>query len=438
MNSKADNDITVRFPSIGLEVRLLNGSLLVDQGKMNYFKGEFSNEVRELIKAELDGDGSLFSFKQEAQVRINGETKYQMMLFPDGIVIGEDSCWIRLDDPQKILKEQSIDVELESTTGRDIYKKIFDRLPSSDILKGIEFNVSDKKTVKTDKGADGVVDALENPISAVGILPGLGLESVQGAMEGNFDISFDSLNCLEAIWKVNKKLHLTSWTDGRGYLQIGSPELGKQLHLASERDSRVWRFKDPRIRRPADQIKAVVVNGDIASDVEIKESEDYKEILRRENVSAKEAFSGKGLIAQGIAQLDSVESGKVIRKNAKGMKKNSLESIAKESLKEEIRNQNSGSVSIDTQLSGTEFSDYSDVQIGDLINLTAMPESDCLNYGNNQSYLITGINHNFDMGYWDIDLDVVMYPDDTVTTDMRYFDPVSGAYYKDGEFIYEG
>lgn len=421
MNCKSDTDVTIRFPALDFEIQALSGTLFVDQNKFNYFRAEFSKKVRDYI-LEFPEQKEYLSNDLAAEVYINGEKRYHMLFLSDGLEIGTDSCWIRLDDPQKILEKYTIEGEFTNMTSRKIYNEIFDRVPNRGYLKELRFNVGDEERRFTTE--DNGDSSLVNIITESSFVS---RTNVEGVLDGTISISFDNLSYLDALWKLNDKLNLTSRVTHDGHLQVGNPNIGERHHLASEIDSRVWRMTDPRIRNPSPEIKKVIVSGDIVDRPEKMSAEEYSEYLGREGTQGVDGF-----VPQGVAQIDGVDEGQTIKTSVSGLKRNSLEKVAREKLNEEVRKQNSGSITINPQLSGRAHSDYTKVVIGDLIELTESPQHDCVDTADGEVYIIGGITHNFEYGHWMIDLDLMMYPDDSVSSDMRYFDPLEEAYFKDG------
>jgi hypothetical protein len=403
-------EITIRFPRNGLEVRPLNATILVDRNKMNRLDAEFGSEVADYLKDETDKGGAM-AFKQPAEVLINGTKRYHFLFFPENLQHGTNSCWITLEDPQKILEESSIDTEFNRISAREAYSKIWSKLNSDLILKGLKFNIGDQKFVNRS-------DALHIKIARD--VFGKKEEAVERVLDGTFSISFDSLNCYEALWKLNDKLNLTSWADESGFLVIGSQSDNGKHHLASQMDPRVWRFSDPRIRHPENEIKKVVMNGDMIDDPEFINEEELETFLSEGSYQ----IGSKELIPQGIAERKDIDEGKTIVAKPVGIKKNSLEFMAHQALVNEIQDQNAGSISIDPQLSGKEFSDYEKLRIGDFIQLTPS-ENECVDFADNEIYEVDGMKHNFESGRWSIDLDVIENPDDSIETSFRYFDAVA-------------
>lgn len=432
MSCVAEDTVEFYWPKIDLRLRPYTANIKHDRDEFNYLKAEFSSEVAEYIRPHTENEGGALREHQPVEVYINDERRYHFYFRPEYVDYGNDGCWMDLHDPQKHLGEYEIDELYQGYRVKRIYRKIFEEARTKKIIKGVRFDIPEDKTTRYNPGqlfedsangssefSGGVAKTANGYPDSVETVDG---ETLVEILDAEFTVTFRSITCLKALWKLNDLIGLTSWIDNEGYLVVGSPEATGGVHVAAKDDSRVWRFGNVNISHPANPIRKVVVNGPMV-DAKGGEGSVLSYLLPSEGGGA---LQDKDLLAQGIAQRTDLDDGKEISVERSGMTQNTLDALAYRVLLNEVRKQNSGSVKINPEISGKALSDYEAVDVGDRIQLIPGDDPDCEPEVFGEIYLIDGVEHAFSNGGWTINLDVKMYPDDPVIKKMRYFNPLSG------------
>jgi hypothetical protein len=260
-------------------------------------------------------------------------------------------------------------------------------------------------------------------------------------------VDFNKISPLKAIARLNKKFNLRTWTSDSGYLYVGYPETNSQYHMAAPDDSRVWRYKDPQISHGREPIKSVVVEGALDDDPGIGD------LANIEGWFKKQPDAMGLVVATGFATRTDIDYGKTFSVRNTGAKRDGVDEVAEAALRERMKRQNTGTITLDPELSGDSVSEIRDLRCGDLLHLIPDdsnfetpnpqsgtigngPDSDdiCNDYVNNEIYIVNSVEHRVtDSGNWMVNVDIAMLPDAPVESFVRYFDPKSEQYLNEEE-----
>ncbi|PSP56361.1 hypothetical protein BRC82_02385 [Halobacteriales archaeon QS_1_67_19] len=451
MTCKDTNNIHIRFPRIGLEIRPYTVDFRIDRTEFDYLNAKFSKEVGDYLEPYTQNENAALRPPQPAEVVMDGEVSHWLYFRPQWVTYGETNCWIELHDPQKHLEYSVVDYKTDGLTVEEVYRKIIDEANTNDIINGIEFDIPEN--------AESHVP--EETLSGPGGMPLMGpfmepesfldagnrvvdlwrdydeepdYRPSQKITESKYKFDLRNKNALESIHTINNELGLESWMTHEGILKVGRQIVDHTTHVASSNDSRVWRYSDVELMPPSTPIRMVVVNGGM-----IDAPNDTKEEDRLESVAEflwPTTDHEDDLIAQGVAQRPDVLDGKIVSIDAPELSRDALEARAYQVLASEMMNNNSGTVEINPDTSGTEITDWRNVNVGDFLQLIPAEDEECKDI-DRQVVLISGIRHNVDGGSWNIKLNIQKWANPATQTTLRYFSPDSTNYYnEDFEEIY--
>lgn len=431
--------------NVELEIRPIEMTFKRNRGKYDFARLKVSSDVGDILKEET-GEGGSFNRLTVVKVKYDGEHVHSLLFRPDWTTFGYNFTHIKLKDLQKSLKSGNVDIQKKDTKLKPIYKKVINSANNKKI-NGYDFAFPENQ-----------VREIISPTRYVKIGSRSGTaervrrvnENVDVAFsESSWAIDFDDITPEKALHKLNKKFNITSWINSNGKLIIGIPEARENsiTHIAASNDSRVWRYKDPNVSYSKNPIKKTMVigNWEDASGIE----------------NPLEWFSEGGTAdarVVGIAERNDVSNGDEIIVDVDGAKKNAVEYAARLQLIEKTKKQNSGTIEIDTNLSGTKVSDPIDVLPGDIIQLVPndkyfknpgkdsgslgdtidYPDKVCGGVVKNENYIIKSVEDKItNDGDWKIKLNLHLYPqisDDDIDTGIKYYNPNKEEYYSENEF----
>jgi hypothetical protein len=442
-------------------------SLKTSRNDLDFCRAKFSNEVGEEMKYETRfADGKL-SERKVATFRYDGYKVQEYLFSPDNVTYGRNYTHITFEDLQKSLDDGIIDTQKTEITLHEAYQNVFDKV-DNDLIDTLVFNLSEEQQKALVGGGavfPGTPDNEGSPFAGISQLRGLegrarrlAFHNVVSEIEQSenyklldsfFAIDFNKISPLKAILRLNKLFGLKTWISRSGSLHVGTPETSNIKHLAAPDDKRVWRLKDPQISHGREPIKTVIVQGAWQDEAGVPGPRDIVEWFSNND------GSGVGdAVAYGYASRTDIQYGQTITiKNTKA-KKDALPKIARSKLREKMKQQQTGTVEIDTRISGEEVSKLERVRPGDFIHLVPddvhfdftyagsgsigageQTETECSSMVDNDIYLITEVEHNQqDSGHWSIFLDIVMYPTAPIGSQLIYFDPETGEIVDEEEF----
>jgi hypothetical protein len=447
-----DSNVTIRFPRIGLEIRPYTIDFRVDRNQFDYLDAKFSKEVGEYIKPYMDKEGDILRSPQPVEVVMDGEVSHRLYFRPQYVTHGETNCWIELHDPEKHLKYEVVDYSIDDTTAKEAYKRVVEEANTEDIIKDVDFKIpsdaqSHLDTESVIEGPGGIPITLqtfpvEKGVEYADKITALWTDYDEEAdrtpsqtiVDSVYNFDIENKTALEAIYWLNDKLGLQSSVDNNGVLTIGLDFFEPTHHVASANDSRVWRYNDVELTEPGTPIKMAVVNGGlIDAPNSTQEENGVESVLEFANPS--DDHEGD-LIAQGVAQQKGVLDGKIVSMDAPNISRDGLKKRAQQVLANEVSNNNSGSLNINPDTSGTEITDWRNLNVGDFLQVIPNSDADRQEI-ERQVLLISGIQHQVDGGSWNIELTVQKWQKVEAETTMRYFSPDSNSYYNsDFEEIY--
>lgn len=452
----------------GLEIRAEEMTLKQETDKWDYFRGQFAHEVGEEMKPHTRYEGGALRERQLAVVKLDGEPVQSLLFEPDFVKYGDKKTHITLADLQKTLDSGVVDKRWPAVKAKEAYEYVFDKADTNGLIDGIKF--TDIQTLDAE-----LIGQLEFE-DRYGTSPGTAenvraVEDVEASettrlMEGTWALDFQKKSPARCIQELNKKLGLTSWVDSTGTLWIGRPETNSTRHIAAPDDKRVWRYTDVNVSHGREPVKTVIVWGDWVDEPGVGTAYDWGSWLNpldggSVDEPGAEDIGGPGfgdVRAQGVATNTDVDYGQTISYNETSAKHDSLGVVAANLLRQAQKESNKGTIKINPTESG-DYTDIRDVGIGDFIHV--VPEDGhfdggvtadsgsignepdntndwCEGFVNNEIYLIRSVQHSLSRnGEWTMTLDVVLYPDDSISTGTRYWDPTEQEF-KSHDEVFDG
>jgi hypothetical protein len=457
------NNWTVQIHDVNenepVEIRPVQLSLTKARKQFDVCRAKFKPEVGEMLKPHTRyGDDAQLNNRKVVDVLLNGRQVQRLMFKPDSVDYGNDFTHITFHDLQKSLDDGLVDLQRETISAREAYQICFEKA-TNDLINGISYAIpanSGEVLVGESGIFVGAPDEGGSPFAGVDELRGLEgdvrkfvfgatarkIEQEETLQLTNsfFAVDFDRISPLKAILRLNEKFSLQTWVQPDGDLIVGTPEVTSQHHLAAPDDDRVWRYKDPRISHSREPIKTVIVEGAWVDEPDVAGLADDIGWFQGDN------GSGVGdVVATGIATRTDVDRGKTIRIGNTKAKRDALPKIAKATMREKMKQQSTGTVELDSELSGEYVSKLRNIEPGDLLQIVPHDElfdnpnpgsgvvgSDpdvkdrCRDFVNNEVYLIDEVEHNVTGGgHWMVQADVGMYSQAPIKSFLRYFDPES-------------
>ena len=440
---------TFRFPYTEgregpLEIRPKSFTFDASYGEYDYCKAKFSQEVGDMLRQHTESPYGRLAEKKFVQLCYEGDPRYALLFRPQHVTYGSNYTHIEFRDVLETMDEDVVDEAWDVVTVRDAYEAVWEA-GKNDVIKGLRFTNLD--------AADGQFAAAE-AVDAEAYIDGyLYDESSQTSdlLDVTTALDFQQVSPARALEEANEKFGLQSWVDLDGYLWVGIPEASERLHVAAPDDDRVWRWTDPSLRSPRDPIKAVIVKGDWIDDPRHLNRERFAQQLFDVDEKTGEVQ------VHGLAWRPNVSLGETFIIEDTDVKSDSIEEVATAALRNELKYNYSGQISINPQ-EGGHYTDPSDVRLGDYLHVVPDDDhfastsrttgsitdetpvvhdedSDCRPEVSNMVFLITGVRHRINNnGSWDLSLDVNFYPFPDVypvEATTRYFDPNSEEYLND-------
>jgi len=429
-------DWTLRFPNAPkdgapIEVRPHSMRFMQERTKLDFCRMKFGPAVGEYLKPETDG--GVLSGRTVAEIRYGGETVSPVLFEPDGVQYGGTTNTIELRDLQSCLDNGIVNKSWKSTTLRTVYEYIFDQWEGDDLLNGFAVEIPD--SIGGELRAFGDSRLVEGSAEVVA-------GDAEPLMDSSYVAEFSNDTPLKALWKTNRKYGLTSWVSNDRTLKVGKRNRADGYHIAAPDDHRVWRYTDTNLVHERDPVKAVYVKGPRVDEPGLET--DIGQIAAFFNPFDEDGVNDARLV--GFAKRNNVTDGQVIQKDSPEPKRDGMEAVAKNLLVEEIKNQNSGTVTIEPSLSG-DYTRLWRVQFGDIIRMVPSDDvvsppitADSGGIGDtsvetaagsrpqvrNEEYLIHTVTHTLDEGSWKVQLGVSLLSDAAaldIGTRKLYYNP---------------
>jgi hypothetical protein len=444
-----DNDWTIRFEDVGgsyFEVRPVTMSLTQSRDEYSFFRAKLPWEVGVRMKPHTSNEDGLLRGLTPVTVLYNGKSIAKLLFRPDWVDYRGDFTHLQLHDRQKALADGLIDISRTSIQLKDIYKKVLNAA-SNRIIDTVRFTVPDghirtvygKKGMTSQESVDG---EYKNRVFAAG------LDKTQRVIDSLYAADFDNISPEKALARLNKKFRLKTWLNRQGELVVGLPEANNITHLAAPRDERVWRYKNPQISHNREPIKSVAVEGAWVDEPGF--DPDPTKWFDKGGMADVKAY--------GIAHRTDVDEGTTFSVSSTKAKKDALPHIAQVAIEERIKQSNSGSVEIDPNFSGSMVSDVIDLRPGDRLHLVPRDElfdnptatsgkngdfpdnmdEMCGDFVNNETYLVTEVEHSVQDGNWTVHADLTLVPDIQVKSFMTYFSPQKEKWVKASQINDDG
>lgn len=438
-----ENDWTIRFLGTNeeqdagpFEVRPISMNLSLPESRYDFCRATLPWEVGEEMKSHTRyPEGELYGWTV-TEVCYNGEPIRQLLFQPDFVDYG-DQTHIQLHDLQKSFSDGSIDEQRDIIGLSEAYELVLDSV-ENDIVDTVKFS-----NLPTDqiRQVFGEPNGLAYQIgTATGVIRpervGMYEGEVSRMVDSNNGIDFENITPEEAFQRLNSKFRLRSWVNKDRELIVGIPEDNWIRHIAAPRDPRVWSYKDPQISHETEPVKMAIVQGQWIDGPGI----DHNPV---------DWFTtGGGDVRQmGVAVRSDVNDGRNVFVKANNAGKEALPEIAMLVLKQEIQSSNAGTITINPENSGTDFSHPVDLMPGDLLHIVPddsaffnpdatsgtigngpdKPGEVCGNIVNNEIYRVSEVEHNITkQGHWEVHVDIGMVPDIEAEAYMDIFDPADG------------
>ena len=440
-----DHNWTIKFTdvndSLPFEIRPIEMSLKMSRTKYDFCRAKVSWEVGEEMKPHTRYRGGELYGLNKVNVCYNDIPIQPLMFRPDWVDYGNEFTYLQFHDLHKSLDSGVIDEQREVVHLKDIYETVFKSAPDR-LINDIDFTFPNRqvRTLYGDINTAGRGSYRKRKARK---------EETKRVLESDYAIDFNKISPQKALRRLNKKFRLKSWVNRNETLVIGLPEAKEVRHIAAADDSRVWRYKDPNISHGREPIKSVIVEGAWKDEPGVD----------GDIISWFNEGGTADVKAMGLAERTDIDYGNRFMVKSTKAKSDAVPHVAKLALKERMKQQNSGTVEIDPELSGTDQTNPVDLHPGDLLHLVpedkyfynpradsgeigdspSDPDKVCGNYVNNEVYLVREVEHNLtDQGQWQIFADLGMYPDVEIRSYMSYFNPESDEWVKGSEIDSDG
>lgn len=450
---------TVVFPHINSDnpftIKPRSLTMKQSRGELDYCRAEFPANVGYHIMPETQGDEGVLLDEELVEIYRNDKLVHSYLFEPNNVRYGDHATHMELIDLQQSLDDGVVDMQRGKVYIERIYNDVFEKRKNKDIITDLKFSIPENMEFGRFKDTD-----ISSSVPWVDI-DGDGIKENEAHKVGSItniqaEVEFDEISPLRAIWKLNKKYRLQSWIDKNRTLWVGIPEAAGNFHVAAQNDSRVWHYEDEQIRTPKRPIKELTVWGKFFDEPGVGSTGDIIDYFDPDKTHAD-------LKPMATAVRTDIQHGETKTIHKSKLSWDGIEDYAKVALYEEMKKQNSGSITINPMKS-TEFTPLHSLSVGDYITVvpddryyqgpwhvsTGDIEEFRIRYGRgdfkdkcgtptpNELYNITEITHNIEGGHWSIDLDIGMYSlDAPVQSQFRFFDPQEKRYYKE-EDVFDG
>jgi hypothetical protein len=427
-----ENQWTLQFLDVNggldpFEVRPVEISLTNSRSELDFCRATLPIEAGQQMKPETRKDNGVLNGFVKVDAVYDGQTINRLLFRPDWADYGNEFTHIQLHDLQKVLEDGTIDEKYYAIDLKEIYKEIVNGA-SNKLIDTVKFNLPDNQ-VRTIYGTQARKKADDFNINEE-----LAKDTKDALANSKFAVDFDKVTPLSAIGTLNQMFRVYTWVNRKGELVVGVPEVNSLTHIAAPNDERVWRYKDPSVNHGREPIQSVLVEGGRVDD----------EGLENDPLSWFDEGGAADLIALGVAVRTDIDYGTSFYTKSENVRPDSLKSTAVHRLKEKMKNQNTGTVEIDPDLSGDVISNPLDMTPGDSIRLvpedkyftnpdaesgeigdSPPPEEiNCGRFVNNEEYLVGEVEHTTSKsGDWQVFADVSLVPEIEVESYMTYYDP---------------
>ena len=409
------SDVTLFFQSSGIEVRPIELDSYEKSTKYNYAKVRVTQEAAQHIQQNYES-------KEVVSVVSNGTTvaRYMIPDKDDTITTTDDTGYVRLEDPLKILSYTNINKKFHGKqTLEDVVDWIFARAKGEDnhgVLR--DWSTSDEEFNDIEEWSS--VGGFSLPL-----VSGIANNILQTLFEGkplkksSVNMDFEDEDALSCLNRVAENYGVPIWSND-STLMFGSRQYDTTVYPAGLTRDHValTGISAPNVRDP---IKAVRVRGAAKNSSEQRKWEISK--------------NDKGVRAEGAAVRTDLEDGEGVevffdaRTTYDG---DVLEDIARRKIRSTIGNE-SGSCTIDvlsTQKSGI---DIKNLKLGDAIYVPEYKE--CRRPIEEGFYEVTGIHHKLSNWVgWNAILDLEDMNSGTINTESYFFDPTSEEFITDEDY----
>lgn len=442
-----ENNWSFKFPETGFEIRPVSMDLKLSRHEYDFCRAQFFYSVGEEMKPHTSNGGVLDKMTP-VDVLYNGNPIKRLLFRPDWVTYNERRTEIEFHDFHKALSAARVDIQRFKIQLKDIYKEVVNGNGGGIIpeIDDSNFQLTENQ-VRTLYG--NIPPGLEHE-------EGVDTDETKKALESTYAVDFDNITAEKAVARLNKKFGLRSWSNETGELIIGVPEERNIRHVAADSDPRVWKYESPSMNHGREPIKRVLVKGPWIEEPGIGGPGDAFGEVKSWFTQNKQGSAD--VRAYGIAERTDIDYGTIVTTEATKAKKDSLPTVAMLAFKEEMKNQNAGTVEINTSHSGTQVSDPIDMKPGDTLQLVPpddnfdnptaesgglldKPARDqtCGAYVYNESYIISGVEHNVtDSGTWEVRANVSLRPDVPLSSGLAYYNPSEDGWVEDSEIASDG
>jgi hypothetical protein len=431
-------------------------------GEFDMLTAEFSQKVADHLRPYFEGNKqSILNQLLPVVVSIQGEKIHRMLYSPDGVRFANNSVHIEFHDTQKYLTRGKIDWSANNIKLKEAYRHVFNNRNTSgpQIFTGIKFTVPGsayEELLSTGSGTEifgfsiedrnttgliererqNISDKFSNP-NAQDAINSIEERNVKNIIKGHDSLNFNKISPWECIVKMNKKFGVTTWAGPSGNLWVGKREPTVDIHYATPDDSRVWHLSDYEFNQPRDPVVKATVRGGWTTDPSESWAENLGELALNQET--------KDFRLEAVAETKTTSFlGQEIVIERKEAKKDQLQALAKRFMMNKQREQQSGYIEIDPNISGTEISNIKNVKVGDRIR-TIPPKNDqksdtCESNIDLEEWNVTGVQHQLDNNAsWKVRLDVTKKLDDEldpkhISTKLRHYDPAAKDSIEDDKY----
>lgn len=463
-----------------------------DAGKFDFLQAELPpSEARKMYEAVEGGAAPA----QRVEVRAEDKVLLPLYFQPDFFEMQDHGGRIELRDLRSFLSKFTVEEkQFNSTNLEKMVNNLIEDVPRFEyIFNGVKFNIpaTSQKIARQKTNSDIDLFNPEIPDDQPNqVIPDIAFTA--DINKATILEAFQILNNKFGLrtWVDKEATLRVGRPEGKGL---------RTQHIGAMYDDRVWKIKDINIEfaDPAAAVGKIVVNGpkvspdQIADDVESDESfsDSFADGINQLKYALKytkawyNPNTGFGVKAQGVAKIKNNNYGpkKVIDRkdvtftdakiptpkwaenksnsddgpisgyipdlpdfNVKEFERNDeaanaewrqLDTIAKSKLLESVTSRRAGSVTIAPKASGTEYTDYMDLEIGDTINIftPTAAEAPCKYTGptfGRKKFIISGYHHNTTGAKWDLQLQLKLFPSFEIESNIRFVDMKTKEKYK--------
>lgn len=440
------------------EFRPITMNLKLSRKEYDFCRITASSDVGDVIQPHTQNKFGKLHKMIPVDILFNGEPIHRMLFRPDWVDYGDNRTHIQLHDIHKSLASGDIDIQRKTVQVKEIYKDVIAGADNDLVPKlGKEnFSLGNKSlrkiygkkpdTILNTAGTAGTGGRNENERRRIE------QSDTEKIAESEIAIDFENITAEKAIQRLNRKFRLKTWATGNGEIVVGFPEADNIEHLVAPDDDRVWRFKDPQISHGREPIKKVYVEGkwfDEPGWGGIDEA-----VAGIAGVFGGGGREGMDVKSFGIAERTDIDYGTIFAVKSTKSHREHLPDIAEVALKQRMKDLNNGTVEIDPAASGTIRSHPIDLKPGDKLRMVPTdipfdnptansgnlfddldnPGAVCGNIVQNESYLVSEVEHNLTKGGdWQIYADIGIVNEVPIKSRLDYYNPDDNRFIDDDE-----